>query len=108
MTLKDIQQCPRPLSLLFAWQQAGDEEGPRRLLGAHSKSDEGLLQTLEGLTSQINSSDRGIFTVLSRQNIEPFLDYEDATLRVKALTKKAKLKEAATKIMTLIAEGKRY
>ncbi|MER8746562.1 KAP family NTPase [Mesorhizobium sp. M1004] len=108
MTLKHILHSPRPLSLLFAWQQAGDEEGPRRLLGTHSKSDEGLLQTLEGLTSQINSSDRGIVTVLSRQNIEPFLDYEQATGRIKALASKPRFKEAATKIMKLIDEGKQF
>ncbi|MDX8528057.1 P-loop NTPase fold protein [Mesorhizobium sp. MSK_1335] len=108
MALKDIQQSPRPLSLLFAWQQAGDEKGPRQLLGTHGKSDEGLLQTLEGLTSQINTSNRGIVTVLSRENIGPFLDYEEAVKRVKALAKKPKFKGAATKIMKLIDEGKQF
>ncbi|SFP58551.1 KAP family P-loop domain-containing protein [Mesorhizobium sp. NFR06] len=108
MTLKEIQQSPRPLSLLFAWQQAGDEDGPRRLLGDHSKLDEGLLETLEELTSQINTSNRGIVTVLARQNIEPFLDYDEAEKRVKELAKKPKFKGKATRIMKLIDEGKQF
>ncbi|MER9489668.1 KAP family NTPase [Mesorhizobium sp. M0563] len=108
MSAKQILESPRPLSLLFAWQQAGDNEGPRQLLRANIKSDEGLLLTIDGLTSQISSSDRGIFNVLKKQDIEPFLDYDEVTRRVKALRSKSKFKEASIRITKLLAQGEQY
>src|SRR5699024_7284695 len=49
--------------LLFAWQQGGDADGPKRFVESHIETSEGLIQILERLTSTITSSDRGKFHV---------------------------------------------
>ena len=85
MSAGDVFGCPDPISLLIAWWQGGDEQGPRRLLEANIVSDEGLVETLEHLTSTIESSDRGRFDVLKKDNLAPFMDYENVSQRIHAL-----------------------
>ena len=75
-----------PLDTLFAWRQAGDEEGPRDLVGAHIASNEGLVEVLEKLTSIHNSSERGSYSVLRHENVAPFLDFDASRERVKSLS----------------------
>lgn len=67
MSASEVFGCPIPISLLFAWGQGGDEQGPGRLVEANIISDEGLVETLEHLTSTITSSDRGRFDVLKKR-----------------------------------------
>jgi predicted KAP-like P-loop ATPase len=74
-----------PLNLLFAWLQAGDEDGPRQVIQQSIKSDEQLVTTLEKLTSTIASSDRGQYSVLKRNQLEPFLDFDRVRERIRAL-----------------------
>ena len=50
MTLEQILASPEPLNLLFAWRQAGDENGPRELLTASIAEDQNLIRLLEGLS----------------------------------------------------------
>jgi hypothetical protein len=85
MSPSDVFGCPDPVSLLFAWRQGGDEQGPRRLIEANIVSDEGLIETLEHLASTIYSSDRGKVGVLKKENLAPFMDYENASERIHAL-----------------------
>ena len=58
-------------SLLFAWRQAGDKQGPRQLVEDASATDEGLIKTLENMTNIVNSG-RGSFNVLKKANLSPF------------------------------------
>lgn len=85
LSASQIFSCPNPISLLFAWNQAGDEQGARELLQANTVTDEGLIETLEALTSIIESSSRGSLNVLKKENIEPFLDYDSVRQRIDAL-----------------------
>jgi KAP family P-loop domain len=85
MSASDVFRSPDPVSLLFAWRQGGDEQGPRRLIETNIVSDDGLVETLEHLTTTIYSSDRGKVDVLMKGNLAPFLDYENAIQRIHAL-----------------------
>jgi hypothetical protein len=75
MSANDVLRCPNPMGLLFAWLQGGDGQGPRQLVEGNIVSDEGLIETLERLTSTIESSSRGRFDVLKKDNLAPFMDY---------------------------------
>lgn len=85
MTIDEVLATPRPLHILFAWNQGGDEEGPRKLIASATESDEGLVTIYEAFTSSIDSSDRGRFTVLKRENVEPFADYDVVRSRLAAI-----------------------
>ena len=72
----------RPLQMLFAWAQAGDEEGPRAMIAAESETDEGLLRALSAMVTKVNSSDRGTYEVIQPSSAKPFIDLEVARARV--------------------------
>nr|WP_274380632.1 P-loop NTPase fold protein [Oleomonas cavernae] len=108
MSASDVFGCPNPISLLFAWQQGGDEQGPRRLIEANIVSDEGLVETLEHLNSTIESSDRGKFNILKRDNLAPFMDYESVAQRIHALKKHTKLGARATRLAVAFDDGTEY
>lgn len=108
MSANEVFSCPNPMSLLFAWQQGGDEQGPRQLLEANIVSDNGLIETLEHLTSTIDSSDRGRFKVLKKDNLEPFMDYEAAVRRIQALTDQTELGARAKRLMVELEDGAEY
>lgn len=84
MSASDVLSCPNPISLLFAWRQGGDEQGPRRLLEANIVSDTGLVETLERLTSTVH---RGKLIVLKKDDLSAFMDYENVVKRIRALKK---------------------
>lgn len=52
MTSDEVLATPRPLHILFAWNQAGDEEGPRKLIASATESEEGLVTTYEASPAQ--------------------------------------------------------
>ena len=72
----------RPLQILFAWTQAGDDEGPRALIAAESASDAGLLRVLNAMLTKVSSSDRGVYEVIQPSSAKPFIDLEAARQRV--------------------------
>lgn len=78
-TMLDI---PRPLRILFAWRQAGDEDGPRNFLAEFTQTDLNLIKALGMFVTYVNSSDRGRHYVLQRENVDAFLDYEAVTKRL--------------------------
>jgi hypothetical protein len=108
MSAGDVFDSPSPISLLFAWRQGGDEQGPRRLVEAHVISDEGLVETLEHLTSPVESSNRGRLNVLKRENLAPFMDYEDVKQRINVLRQHHDLGERAQRLATALDDGARY
>lgn len=77
-----ILRQSRPLQMLFAWAQAGDEEGPSAMIAAESDTDEGLLRVLSAMVTKVNSSDRGTYEVIQPSNAKPFTDLEAARARV--------------------------
>jgi hypothetical protein len=85
MAPADLFKTVDPLSLLFAWRQTGDESSPKQLVTRHAMTSEGLIEVLKGLTSTVVSSNRGKYLVLSRDNLAPFLDYNEARQRIGVL-----------------------
>ncbi|MFD2580020.1 hypothetical protein ACFSTD_18590 [Novosphingobium colocasiae] len=85
LTIDELLTTVRPLDILFAWKQAGDEDGPREMLRRGIETDAGLIGVLEKMTTIHTSSDRGSYSVLSRGNLDAFLDFDDARQRIEAL-----------------------
>jgi hypothetical protein len=105
MSASDVFGRPDPISLLFAWRQGGDEQGPRQLVEANIISDEGLVETLEHLTSTVVSSNRGKFDALTKNYLAPFLDYENVGQRIQALKKHNNLSGRARLLAVAFEEG---
>lgn len=85
LTADDLFALVDPLDVLFAWSQGGDVKGPQQLVAACIADDEGLVATLEKLTTFVTSSSRGTYSVLKKNNLDSFLDYEEARERTIAL-----------------------
>tara|TARA_B100000678_G_scaffold285215_1_gene287992 strand:+ start:514 stop:2706 length:2193 start_codon:yes stop_codon:yes gene_type:complete len=85
MTIQELLTSISPLDTLFAWSQSGDENGPRTFLQPHVATDAGLIETLEKLTTIHHSSDRGSYSVLTRANVSPFLDFDATRDRINAI-----------------------
>lgn len=99
MTIKDVLASSNPASLLFAWNQAGDHQGPRKLVQSSVASKKGLVETLEHLTSIVDSSSRARITILKKENLAPFLDYDQARDRIARLTAQGPLAARARRLM---------
>lgn len=108
MCAGDVLDSIDPISVLFAWHQGGDEQGPRRLVEANIVSDEGLVETLTRLTSTIVSSDRGRFNVLKKVNLAPFMDYENVTQRIHVLKNHDDLGARAKQLAVAFDDGTTY
>jgi hypothetical protein len=108
MSASDVFRSPDPVSLLFAWRQGGDEQGPRRLIEANIVSDEGLVETLEHLTTTIYSSNRGKVGVLKEGNLAPFLDYGNVAQRIYSLKNHNNLGARAGRLAVAFDEEGKY
>lgn len=114
MSFNDIKTQLQPLSMLFAWQQGGDEDGPRNLLAAEVETDEGLVATLQHLCGRIRTAtptaEREIAT-LSRSNIASLVNYESARERITRLAETAQdpaLREKARVLLESFRDGDRF
>jgi predicted KAP-like P-loop ATPase len=86
MSLRDILAAPRPAHIFYAWNQAGDEDGPRNLIAQSTLSDdEAFVDVLGVLTTAITSSNRGRYTSLKSENVKHFLDYDSCLERLSIL-----------------------
>lgn len=108
MSASEVFDCPQPTDLLFAWRQGGDEQGPRRLIEANIELDEGLVATLEHLLSPIDSSDRGRYEVLKKNNLAPFMDYENARQKLIDLMEHNDLGARAKRLQAAFDDGVEY
>jgi hypothetical protein len=108
MSFCEILSDINPINLLFAWQQGGDEDGPRQLITECTVSDGGLIETLERLTSTVHSSRRGEIAVLKRDNLKHFLDYEKVVKRINDITRQGELGDRAKRLAIAIQEDSRF
>jgi hypothetical protein len=108
MSASDVLCNPNPISLLFAWAQGGDEQGPRQFIESSIISDDGLIETLEHLVTTIQSSDRGKVDVLKRDNLSPFADYDEIRQRVRGLHKHKTLYNRAKRLSSAFDDGHEY
>jgi hypothetical protein len=114
MSFAEIAATSRPLSLLFAWQQGGDDAGPRELLAAEAATDEGLVSVLEQVTGRVRvatpNAEREVAT-LSRSNIASLIDYEQARERITQLAENGQdtnLKAKAKVLLESFRDGDRF
>jgi hypothetical protein len=115
MSFEQITGLPQPLSALFAWQQAGDPDGPRDLIELEAQTDEGLVYVLENLSGLVRSSTNqgvGEFVTLSRSNLRGMLDYDEARARIEALAAASDtdegLRTRAEGVMGSFRQGDRF
>jgi predicted KAP-like P-loop ATPase len=108
MSAGEILGCINPNSLLFAWGQAGDETGARAFVQTNVVTDEGLVETLEKLTSIVNSSSRGRMNVLKKSNLEPFVDYDDVRQRIEALKQDSDLGTRARRLEVAFNDAREF
>lgn len=85
LSMDEVLATPRALHILFAWNQAGDQEGPRALVADAIETDEGLVNVLSAFTTPRDSSDRGRYDVLKRENVMPFADYDSIVARLRSI-----------------------
>ena len=102
MTADEVLDSPQPVSLLFAWLQGGDKNGPRRLVETEIASDEGLVKTLERFTSMVDTSDRGRVQVLKENNLSSFMNYETAKSRISKLREHGQLGARASRLHLML------
>lgn len=114
MSFDDIKAQPQPLSMLFAWQQGGDKDGPRNLLATEVETDEGLVATLQQLCGRVRTAtptaEREIAT-LSRSNLASLIDYEAARERITQMAEAAQdpaLREKAHILLESFRDGDRF
>ena len=89
MTIEEILMTPKPASLLYAWQQVGNNEDPEALVRGHINQDQVLTDLLLAFTGTVDSSNRGRYETLNRDSLAGFLDYEAARERIKAIASRA-------------------
>ena len=104
MSAGEVYDVINLMSLLFAWRQAGDKQGPRELVEAASATDEGLIKTLENMTNIVYSG-RGSFNVLKKVNLSPFLEYDTTVERVTALQHNEKFGERAKHLAAAFSDN---
>jgi len=85
LTKDDLFALVDPLDVLFAWSQGCDADAPKKLIAGCISDDEGLIDTLEKLTTYVTSSDRGTYSVLKRNHLDSFLDFDKVRERTAAL-----------------------
>lgn len=101
MTMDEILATPRAIHILFAWNQAGDQDGPRALVADALETDEALVKVFAAFTSSVDSSDRGRYDVLNRQNVQPFADYDSVVARLRSIAADGST-ELSAKAKTLV------
>lgn len=86
MTFAQWSQVRRPLSMLFAWFQGGGAEDATAFVSRHLKSEEGLVEMLE-LLGGVSRTTEGEFIAFTRNNLGPFLPYEETRRRIEKAAK---------------------
>jgi len=101
LSAQQLVGLAEPLNLLFAWLQAGDDAGPRKLVQKAIKSDVALLSLLESMRGTVTSTG-GRYYTLKRSSLEPFMDFEKTRARVEKLAEKKEKPELAAKASVLL------
>lgn len=103
-SLTAFMDAPRPVSIFFAWNQAGDKDGPSNFLAEAAATDLGLINTLGMFVTSVDSSDRGRYYVLKRENVSAFLDYESVKKRLGEIAESgpSELRDKARELISLM------
>lgn len=99
--LKTMMNTPRPLDLIFAWRQAGDEDGPGKFLAEVTATDEGLVDALGMFVTAIDSSDRGRYFAIKSENVSHFFNYDSIIERLTEIVESGspELREKASELI---------
>lgn len=108
MSSEEVFGCPKPISLLYAWLQGGDENGVRQFVASIIGTDEGFLRALENLTTTINSSNRGSYLVLKKENLDSFMDHDLSMQRLQSLEGDTLLGKTAARLMVYANDANKF
>lgn len=86
MTIEELLKAPDLLDILFAWNQAGDEPGPRDMVSKNIENDDMFLSILASMCTVRDSSASGRSYILKQEIISPFLDYDKSRRRIEKLS----------------------
>jgi predicted KAP-like P-loop ATPase len=78
----EIIKTPEVLSFLYGWQQLGYGEQAREWAAEQISDDKGLLTLLGACRGWRSSSNRGVYYPLVRSDLNNFLDFDDAVVRL--------------------------
>jgi hypothetical protein len=84
--LLELMRKPDFLSLLYAWKQATGTNEVNDWVQAQTATDSGLLSFLTAVRSWSASSTFGVQYPLKRRDLIPFLDFDAAMARVRAMS----------------------
>lgn len=79
MSIEEILALPRAVHVFYAWDQAGDEAGPRALIAQAFSTDRGLLNVLNAFTGTGTRSDIGRYSYLKLEDLKRFSDFDVAS-----------------------------
>ena len=82
----ELMRVPQFLSLLYAWRQGTDGAEVAEWVRVHTTTDVDLLAFLASVRSWSASSTFGIQYPLKRRDLEPFLDFDEAIRRLRAMS----------------------
>lgn len=106
-----LLNVPNLLSLLYGWLQGGGEDQVREWVAARIETDEGLLALLSRLRGYANASDIGEYFPLRRRDLDHFMDFDNAEIRVNAIRSNLQATEhqrrLAEELATAIEQGRR-
>jgi Cdc6-like AAA superfamily ATPase len=102
LSMADLLQRPRPLTLLYLWEQLGDSELLHVRVDAFTQTDEGLLTFLDRLRTTVASSRRGVYRSLQSTNVQNFLDVEKTANRVRRIAEAPNEYEFGLKALELL------
>ena len=89
-----LMGVPHFLSVLYAWRQAGYGDEVKEWVQAQTATDTGLLDFLASVRSWSGSSTFGVQYPLKRRDLEPFLNFDEAITRLRALSTNKDITEA--------------
>lgn len=108
---KELMAVPNLVSLLFGWKQAAENDDACFWVEANTEKDDDLLYFLSRARGWSVSSDKGLQYPLRRQDLSPFLNYDTAINRVRAIADDAKaapeVRQRATELLDAFEQGER-
>lgn len=90
----ELMRAPNLMSLLYGWKQGGGADEARRWVESQIRTDSGLLTFLSHARGWAANSNVGVYYPLRRNDLQNFLDYEEAVRRVRAIAASSAASEA--------------
>jgi hypothetical protein len=104
-----LMRAPNLMSLLYGWMQGGGADEARQWVEKQTSTDSGLLTFLSHARGWAANSNIGVYYPLRKNDLQNFLDYEEAVRRVRAIAASSTASEAdrdlAAELLVAIDQG---